>query len=1411
STTLASGSPMALPACYSGEAAKCNGFLLQCTLYFEMQPQRFPTERSKTAFITSLLSGRALDWADALWQAENPIIGSLTSFVKHFKEVFGKATGKLSPSDELYRLRQGSSSVSDYTLRFRTVATLSGWNEPALCSAYRQGLNISIRQQLVIFDDAIGLEALMQKTVQIAQRLSACVPESHGQLAASPNPDKILPTPEPMQTDSYHLSATERIRRVSQGLCLYCGENGHALNSCPVRPPRPFVSIMQVFPDVISMSQLSVRLLIKNSIFTVKALVDSGASGNFISFNTLKDLNLPALPQEPQYRINTIRGEPLGPGRIKHRSPVCQLRIGNFHSEEISFLVLEGATVDIVLGRPWLVKHSPIVDWTRCDILRWSPECHKSCLQNLPIPNLQLQSTLVESPESYKSTSIPEDYRAFQDVFSKQAATKLPPHRPWDCAIDLLPGAKLPKGKIYPLSIPEQKAMEEYIKEALQQGFIVPSTSPAASSFFFVEKKDGGLRPCIDYRVLNSQTIKFPYPLPLVPAALEELRGARIFSKLDLRSAYNLVRIHSGDEWKTAFITPAGHYHYRVMPYGLVNAPSVFQSFMNEVFREFLHQFVVVYIDDILIYSRNLAEHRHHVAQVLLKLRQHHLYLKAEKCEFHQNTIQFLGYVIGPDGISMDTSKVAAIRDWPQPTSVKELQRFLGFANFYRRFINQFSLLSATLTNLLKDKPKTLTWTPSASQAFASLKSAFCTAPALVLPDPQEPFIVEVDASTIGAGAVLSQYSGEPPKLHPCAFFSRKFSPAEQNYDIGNRELLAIKLALEEWRHWLEGARHPFSVITDHRNLEYIREAKRLNPRQARWALFFSRFRFTITYRPGHKNVKADALSRLHQPDLPTTSDPILPPEHFLCPIIWDLDRQLQEATSLEPVPPGGPEDKVYVPSSMRSALLDSVHSSPGSGHPGSKRTLSLLRSRFWWPQMAREVSQHVHACSVCAMTNTPRQLPCGKLVPLPIPTRPWSHIGIDFVTDLPSSNNYTCILVIVDRFSKSCKFIPLSCLPTAMETAEALLHSIFRYYGLPEDIVSDRGPQFISRVWHAFFRNLQISVSLSSGYHPQTNGQTERKIQELGRYLRAYCSSNQHDWSRYLPWAEYAQNSLRQSTTGLTPFQCVLGYQPALFPWSGEPSNVPAVDHWFRESERVWDSAHVHLQHAVRSHKIFADVRRRPAPTFQPGELVWLSTKDIRLRLPCKKLSPRYIGPFPIQRQLNPVTYQLQLPSHYRIHPAFHVSLLKPATNPPLPPSTESDGTEVPPPPEILEDPSIYRVKEILDSRRRGGQIEYLIDWEGYGPEERSWIPRKDILDPTLLSEFHQQHPERPAPRPRGRPRHHFRASGAALPHPDRQIPSPHPLVLNHQPSDHRHLHSITAHLYKYPGLSLSVVRSTR
>ncbi len=232
---------------------------------------------------------------------------------------------------------------------------------------------------------------------------------------------------------------------------------------------------------------------------------------------------------------------------------------------------------------------------------------------------------------------------------------------------------------------------------------------------------------------------------------------------------------------------------------------------------------------------------------------------------------------------------------------------------------------------------------------------------------------------------------------------------------------------------------------------------------------------------------------------------------------------------------------------------------------------------------MSRDVNRYGRSCSVCAMSSTPCHLPVGKLVPLPIPRRPWSHMGIDFVTDFPESEGHTCILLAVDRFSKACKLIPLRGLPTALETAEQLFTHVFRNFGIPEDIAYDRGPQFISHVWKAFFRLLGVTVSLSSGYHPQTNGQAQRKIQELGRYLRAYCQEDQYSRSRFLSWAEYAQNSLQQNTTGLTPFQCILGYQPPLFLWTGEPSEVPAVDYWFRVSKRVWVSAHIHLQRAVR------------------------------------------------------------------------------------------------------------------------------------------------------------------------------------------------------------------------------------
>lgn len=389
--------------------------------------------------------------------------------------------------------------------------------------------------------------------------------------------------------------------------------------------------------------------------------------------------------------------------------------------------------------------------------------------------------------------------------------------------------------------------------------------------------------------------VKFRYPLPLVPSALEQLREARIYTKLDLRSAYNLICIKEGDEWKTAFLTTRGHYEYQVTPYGLANAPAVFQSFINEIFRYLLNQYVIAYIDDILIYSRSEAEHINHVKTVLTRLLKNQLYVKAEKCEFHVKQTSFLGYHISHQGVRMDEAKVKAVTEWPQPSTVKELQRFLGFANFYRRFIQNYSMVAAPLTLLLKGKPAKLKWSEEATQAFNTLKGKFTTAPILKHPDPNLPFIVEVDASESGIGAVLSQRHGQPGKLYPCAFFSRKLTAAEQNYDVGNKELLSMKAVIEQWRHWFEGAVHPFQVITDHKNLEYIKGAKRLNPRQARWSLFFTRFQFTITYRPGSKNSKADALSRQYDLLIDNhTPECILPPSVIIAPITWDIMEEIQ-------------------------------------------------------------------------------------------------------------------------------------------------------------------------------------------------------------------------------------------------------------------------------------------------------------------------------------------------------------------------------------------------------------------------------------------------------------------------------------------------------------------------------------
>ena len=431
-------------------------------------------------------------------------------------------------------------------------------------------------------------------------------------------------------------------------------------------------------------------------------------------------------------------------------------------------------------------------------------------------------------------SSIPEDYHEFRDVFSKSASSKLPLNRPYDLKIELEDGAQPPIGRMYSLSKKELTALRQFLDENLNNSFVRPSTSSHGAPILFVKKKDGSLRLCVDFRGLNKVSKKDRYPLPLISDLLNSPGKARIYTKIDLRHAYHLVHIRDGDEWKTTFRTKYGSFEWMVMPEGLSNAPGAFQRFMNDIFADMLDVCVVVHLDDILIYSSDKATHRRQVKEVLRRLQKNGLYAKPEKCEFNKETVEFLGYVLSPQGLTMAADKVQAVRDWPEPRKVKDVQSFLGFANFYRRFIYNFSDIVVPLTRLTR-KNIPFIFSEKQRAAFNLLKEAFTSAPVLTHWVPDRPIIIETDASDYALAAILS-IELDNGEIHSVAFHSRSFNPTELNYDVHDKELFAIFEAFRIWQHYLDGSARPIDVVTDHKNLEYFSTTKVLNRRQARWA-----------------------------------------------------------------------------------------------------------------------------------------------------------------------------------------------------------------------------------------------------------------------------------------------------------------------------------------------------------------------------------------------------------------------------------------------------------------------------------------------------------------------------------------------------------------------------------------------
>lgn len=830
------------------------------------------------------------------------------------------------------------------------------------------------------------------------------------------------------------------------------------------------------------------------------------------------------------------------------------------------------------------------------------------------------------------------------------------------------------------------------VEKMLQKDVIQRSTSPWSSPIVLVTKKDGSLRFCVDYRKVNSLTRRDAYPLPRVDDTLATLAGSKWFTTLDLLSGYWQVELDEADREKTAFATREGLFEFKVMPFGLTNAPATFQRLMDMVLAGLQWSHCLVYLDDIVILGRDFQEHLSNIRCVFQRLRSAGLKVKPSKCELLKKRVYFLGHVISEEGIATDPAKTEKVASWPVPTSRREVQQFLGLANYYRRFVKNFAIIAKPL-HRLTEKNSSFKWSEDCQQAFELIRRKLVSPPILAFPDYSKEFILDTDASDTGVGAVLSQVHDDGSE-HVVAYASRVLTKAERKYSVTRKELLAVVVFIDHFRQYLLG--QSFLLRTDHSSLAWLKNFRNPEGQLARWLERLGEYSFTIQHRPGRKHLNADALSRLpeHQEEVINPINAVDETSAMFREKTWEELRVLQlEDPHLRLVLEAKENDKrptkdqvsgeslktrklvqiwdqlsvsngvlmrdfyderrnisfkqFVVPSCLQSEVLDDLHAGTTSGHLGEEKTLNRLKQRFYWPGHYRDVQDWCKRCSTCMTRKTSAPKNRAPLTSMRV-GNPGQILSVDIVGPFPENcNGHKYILVAVDHFTKWSEAygIPNQ---EASTVAQILTQEWFCRYSPPESLHSDQGRQFESRLIQEICRILQIKKTRTSPYHPQCDGVAERFNRTLLNMLATATKDNPLNWEDYIRPLCMAYNTSVHSSTGFTPFYLTFGREARLpidlkF-GTGDQETLSPNDH-ARKIQKALSYAYNivrgTLGNVQQRQKTLYDKKIHGKP-YNVGDRVWLFSTVIP-NDGHRKLHHPWTGPYIIIEKLSDANYKIR------------------------------------------------------------------------------------------------------------------------------------------------------------------------